>query len=86
MATRSDYPYQQGWVPTMGFGYFSGNGMPEMRRPSLETRSYEQASSATASEDGQGCRGLSPNDDGASLDMYGKSIARCLLGVNFVIL
>ena len=79
MAARSEYQYQQGWVPAMGFGYFGGNGTTDAMHASLDGRPYEQASSTTTSEDGLGCRGFSPNTDGASTDMYGKTI-----GVNSV--
>ena len=79
MAARSEYAYQQGWVPAMGFGYFGGNGTSDAMHASLDTRPYEQASSTTTSEDGLGCRGFSPNTAVASADMYGKAI-----GVNCV--
>ena len=79
MAARSEFPYQQGWVPAMGFGYFGGNGTTDAMHTSMETRAYEHASSTTTSEDGLGCSGFSPNTDGASTDMYGKKI-----GVNSV--
>ena len=89
MTTRPEYSYQQGWVPTMGFGYFSGNGIPELRRASLETRTYEPASSTTASEpeDGMGCRGVSP-DAGTNTDMYseygrrGQTTVECCIASN----